>query len=621
MFSIDVIEKNESQKLYQWDVNRYIRIEVPEGVNVEIAEFAHERDKQALGMEIIEENGILMSKIPNKLLQSSWPIKVWLRIDGQTVFADLLVPLPKAKPPDYILPDDEDEVLSYRTLEKRIEALEKNSCAGASGTTEKIELVDMTSYLLKSGGNVVATSSANENRIVSEPVYAKEGETYLFTCSANYGNALYVIYDTAGESIGQVVADATVEGNVLKQQRVTMPENTYYFRLACNKDILAEGYSAHKVVKENNNNIPLSPLKGKKWVVVGDSVTEKNIRTSKNYHDYIAEETGIAVVNMGVGGTGYKNGEEENIAFYQRAVNIPADADIITIFGSGNDRNLTLGNPTDTGTDTVCGCINTTIETIHSIAPLARLNIISPTPWKDFPPHTIGNKMDMYSNALGNICRLRGIPYLDLYHCSGLRPWDEDFLNVAYTKDVINGINSGVHPDENGHKIIYPQILSLISGSVGSQGEKGDTGAQGPQGEKGDTGAQGPQGEKGDTGAQGPKGEKGDQGEPGAKGEKGDTGAQGPQGEKGEPGAQGPKGEKGDTGVQGPQGEKGDQGEPGTKGEKGDTGAQGPQGEKGDQGEPGKTPEKGVDYFTDADKQEIAQMVLNSLPAAEEAVF
>ena len=74
-------------------------------------------------------------------------------------------------------------------------------------------------------------------------------------------------------------------------------------------------------------------------------------------------------------------------------------------------------------------------------------------------------------------------------------------------------------------------------------------------------------------------------------------------------------------GAQGPKGEKGDQGEPGAKGEKGDTGAQGPQGEKGDQGEPGKTPEKGVDYFTDADKQEIAQMVLDSLPAAEEAVF
>ena len=360
--------------------------------------------------------------------------------------------------------DDEDEVLSYRTLEKRIEVLEKNSCAGASGTTEKIELVDMTSYLLKSGGNVVATSSANENRIVSEPVYAKEGETYLFTCSANYGNALYVIYDTAGESIGQVVADATVEGNVLKQQRVTMPENTNYFRLACNKDILAEGYSAHKVVKENNNNIPLSPLKGKKWVAVGDSVTEKNIRTSKNYHDYIAEETGITVVNMGAGGTGYKNGEEENIAFYQRVEDIPEDADIITIFGSGNDRNLELGSVTDTDTNTVCGCINTTIDTIHQRAPTAWMGIITPTPWMNFPPYEAENKIAKLSQALVEICERRGIPCLDLYHCSGLRPWDEDFRKLAYSKDD----GDGTHPDETGHAMIYPQIRSFLLGGANS---------------------------------------------------------------------------------------------------------------------------------------------------------
>ncbi len=158
MYSVEVIEKNESQKLYQWDVNRYIKIEVPESVNVEIAEFAHERDKQALGMEIVEENGILMSKIPNKLLQSSWPIKVWLRIDGQTVFADLLVPLPKAKPPDYILPDNEDEILSYRTLEKRIEELEKNgSCAGATA-----------SYDEETGELTISSSAANYDEATGE---------------------------------------------------------------------------------------------------------------------------------------------------------------------------------------------------------------------------------------------------------------------------------------------------------------------------------------------------------------------------------------------------------------------------------------------------------------------
>ena len=70
-----------------------------------------------------------------------------------------------------------------------------------------------------------------------------------------------------------------------------------------------------------------------------------------------------------------------------------------------------------------------------------------------------------------------------------------------------------------------------------------------------------------------------------------DTGkpARGEKGDKGEPGADGAKGDPGETGPQGP------------KGEPGDTGPQGPQGPAG------KTPVKGTDYFTEADKQEIAE--------------
>lgn len=58
------------------------------------------------------------------------------------------------------------------------------------------------------------------------------------------------------------------------------------------------------------------------------------------------------------------------------------------------------------------------------------------------------------------------------------------------------------------------------------------------------------------------------------------------------------KGPQGDTGPQGP---KGDTGPTGPEGPKGATGPQGPQGPAG------KTPVKGTDYFTQADKQEIAE--------------
>lgn len=46
-----------------------------------------------------------------------------------------------------------------------------------------------------------------------------------------------------------------------------------------------------------------------------------------------------------------------------------------------------------------------------------------------------------------------------------------------------------------------------------------------------------------------------------------------------------------------------------------------PMGYPGDPGEPGYTPERGVDYWTDDDKTEIINSVLEALPAAEEVGF
>lgn len=47
----------------------------------------------------------------------------------------------------------------------------------------------------------------------------------------------------------------------------------------------------------------------------------------------------------------------------------------------------------------------------------------------------------------------------------------------------------------------------------------------------------------------------------------------------------------------------------------------GPQGPKGETGATGYTPAKGVDYWTEADKQEIIDDILEALPAAEGVSF
>ena len=207
-----------------------------------------------------------------------------------------------------------------------------------------------------------------------------------------------------------------------------------------------------------------NPLFGKKWTVIGDSLTESNIRATKNYHDYVAEETGVIVVNQGLSGTGYMKDWSNFVSYYKRVSDIPLDTDIITIFGSTNDVSqitngtLTLGTPADNTVDTICGCMHETFKRIFERLPGVRIGVVLPCPTGHYPPHVVGNDMELYSKALAEIAGYYSIPVLDLYHGSNLRPWDDTFRSLYYTRDDGNS----VHPDENGQKLLANKFKMFI---------------------------------------------------------------------------------------------------------------------------------------------------------------
>lgn len=314
-----------------------------------------------------------------------------------------------------------------------------------------------TGYFLNSSG--LEQSIENENQTVStfsiDPtkIYITEGACY-------YNNSIYVLLDSQGNIIQNKLA--SLSGTNTYQEIVFPPSNAVSIKVESNAYFVPASLSVATVNISSSGGDSGIDWSNKKWVCVGDSLTESNSRTTKNYHDYIAESTGISVVNMGVGGTGYKRTEEDNTAFYQRISSVPTDADVITIFGSGNDMKYELGNITDTGTYTLCGCINTTLDNLFSVFPLANVALVTPTPWVNYPTTTENNKMKLYSEAIKNICERRGIPCLDLYSCSSLRPWEESYRELAYSKDSGNG----VHPDETGHKIIAPRFKTLLESLI-----------------------------------------------------------------------------------------------------------------------------------------------------------
>ena len=230
-----------------------------------------------------------------------------------------------------------------------------------------------------------------------------------------------------------------------------------------------------------------------------------------------------------------------------------------------------------------------------------------------------------------------------------------------------NGIASTVLNDDYTLTITFTDGTSYTTPSIrGAVGATGESGPRGLQGLTGDTGAQGPQGETGATGngisstvlnsdytltinfTNGTS-----YTTPSIRGA---TGAQGIQGEKGETGrgfkvlgyyetadslsagvSSPTAGDAYGVGTAEPydiyiwdginnqwvnngvlQGAKGEKGEPGATGPKGEQGVKGNTGATGPQGPAGHTPVKGTDYFTDADKSEIAQAAaeLVSVPSA-----
>lgn len=278
-------------------------------------------------------------------------------------------------------------------------------------------------------------------------------EIYI-TASANWSNRLYAFYD-ANEDVVLVgtASENTSTFTTVKNGKVTVPSGAKYIVVAGRASSLMPNVAIFY------RYVPIGKWYGKKWVCVGDSLTEQNAATSIHYYDYVSETTDITPIIMGVSGSGYARKADQSQAFYQRISSCPTDADVVTIFGSFNDlgTGLPIGSVDDNGTTTIAGCINKTIDNLQTVIPLVNLGIVAPAPWNTTQPSTSGSAYD-YVEMLKAICARRSIPFLDLWRCSNLRPWDADFRAIAYSHDGGNG----THPDENGHKLIASRFKAFL---------------------------------------------------------------------------------------------------------------------------------------------------------------
>lgn len=157
---------------------------------------------------------------------------------------------------------------------------------------------------------------------------------------------------------------------------------------------------------------------------------------------------------------------------------------LVTVFGSFNDAydsNFKFGKQGDTDTNTLWGALKATLDHIYSLNFDAQVGVIAPGPWGAINQHldatikmsTLGSHSDSeindmpiidfaekYVQTLQDFAKLNSLPFLDLYHYSGLRPWDPEFINKYY-----HGTNNTdtTHPNADTMKqIIAPKIAKFI---------------------------------------------------------------------------------------------------------------------------------------------------------------
>lgn len=369
----------------------------------------------------------------------------------------------------------------YITNEDKITYEQIEDCEIVGHGANYFDVSKSVDGYLNSNGTIHDNTSSTDWK-TSDFIEVEEGITlYGSGVGATSGTLLdlgcffWLNFDTdkniVGSQINTITFPYTIPNGV-KYIRFSYHENGYVDRMLA-ESTTRPTYVPYEVLytfKHTNflttkdgakkSDVVLNRYKNLRWAVFGDSLTEKNIRATTSYYDYVKDELGCSIVNYGVSGTGYARG---NSNFMTRMLNVnPNTFDILTIFGSFNDAGagLEIGNPTDTTAETLCGCINITIDNFYSVAPYKVIGLVTPCPWATVTPSsTWGNN---YADAIIAIAKLRGIPYMDLFRESGIRPWaGEAYLTQYYNENGEQ--DNGAHPNSLGHKVfLYPHFRQFV---------------------------------------------------------------------------------------------------------------------------------------------------------------
>lgn len=198
-----------------------------------------------------------------------------------------------------------------------------------------------------------------------------------------------------------------------------------------------------------------------KWVTfLGDSITEGvGVSNIENRYDNLLQKRfDFKLRNRGVSGTriAYQSTPsldhpQFDLYFCGRAETIPADNELILVFGGTNDfghGRAPFGTFEDKTPDTYCGAVRFLIKILKQKS--KRIVFMTPATRRDYKDHVAYQSPDKktfteYVDAMIKICGEEGVDVFDLFR-NGPDASDP-VICEKYFPD-------GLHPNDEGHKVI-----------------------------------------------------------------------------------------------------------------------------------------------------------------------
>ena len=289
----------------------------------------------------------------------------------------------------------------------------------------------------------------------------------------SYASSLYYTQFYFFNSNKEYLSQTTI---IVNPAVFTPPNNCKYVLIRGNADEnikVCEGTSLDGITDDriviNPNLLPSvtgsygSRWKGKKWVVIGDSIS---VLAEKNYHDFVGKDLGMTVTNLSISGMTMLDG-------IKWVGTMPANYDLVTVMMGTNDQgyNCGIGSFNDgvdfSTNDSFYSRVQEMIRKLRAKNPKAQIVMITPirrhgtesqkNNEDGFMVNALYKTTKEYGDVIKDCCDKLGVHCLDLYEC-GLDARDEATRSIYFLNS-----EDGTHPNSLGQAtFLAPKVRDFL---------------------------------------------------------------------------------------------------------------------------------------------------------------